>query len=86
MKHITSMVPRFVVAGVLALSLASVPGVASAASGPTCHAGAANMLNAWGVGANGGMENAMNANGGWDPLSKGNVGMFNAITKSEAGC
>jgi hypothetical protein len=80
MKHFKAILPRFLVAGALAVSLASIAGVASAASGPA-YPGALNMLHAWGAGPNwdglGGMAHAMSVNN-----PKGDHGMWCAVANS----
>lgn len=67
------------VAGLVVLSLAAFAGTVSADPGttPNGHTGACNMLQAWGVGAQGGMENAMSRD---DP--NGNLGMWRAVAES----
>jgi hypothetical protein len=69
------------VAGVVMLSLTAFAGSVSATPGPTPggFTGACNMLQSWGVGAQGGMENAMSVD---DP--NGNLGMWRAVDVS--GC
>lgn len=69
------------VTGLVVLSLTTFAGSASAASNPTPagYTGACNMLQAWGVGAQGGMENAMSRNN-----PNGNLGMWRAVDVS--GC
>lgn len=72
---------HLVVAGMLvAVALAVSAGVAAAAPSetPNGYCGALNMVQAWGVGARGGMANAMavdNANG--------NAGMATAVAASD---
>lgn len=80
MKHFTTRLARFVVAGVLASSLAGIAGVASAASDPGGSpefVGALNMLHALGAGTNGGMEHAMSVNN-----ANGDAGMWCAVRNS----
>jgi len=82
MSTIRTRVARFVVAGTLALCLASSAGVALAATAPapgTGATGACNMLAAWGAGANGGMAHAMSVDN-----ASGNTGMFGAVAASGA--
>mgnify|MGYP001592701363 CR=1 FL=1 len=69
------------VAGLVTLSLTAFAGSVSAAPGPTPNGftGACNMLQAWGVGAQGGMANAMSVNN-----PNGNDGMWRAVDVS--GC
>ena len=69
------------VTGLVTLSLAAFAGSVSAAPGPTPAGltGACNMLHAWGVGARGGMANAMSVNN-----PNGNLGMWRAVDVS--GC
>ena len=63
----------------MALAGAGAVGTASAGPSPTPSGltGACNMLAAWGVGANGGMANAMSVNN-----PNGNAGMWNAVWNS----
>jgi hypothetical protein len=65
-----------ITAAVAALGFA---GTATAGPGPTSSGltGACNMLNAWGVGAQGGMAHAMSVD---NPL--GNAGMWTAVWNS----
>jgi hypothetical protein len=82
MRHIRTRLARGLVAGTLALCLASSASVALAAttSAPgTGATGACNMLASWGVGANGGMANAMSVDN-----ANGNTGMFGAVSASGA--
>jgi len=69
------------VTGLVVLSLTAFAGSVSAAPGPTPAGltGACNMLQAWGVGAQGGMENAMSRDN-----PNGNLGMWRAVDVS--GC
>jgi hypothetical protein len=72
----------FAVTGLIALSLSAFAGTAAAATDPapgTGLVGACNMLLAWGVGANGGMANAMSVDN-----ADGNDGMWQAVAVS--GC
>lgn len=68
------------VSGLVALSLAALPGVAAAAPSqtPNGFCGALNMVEAWGVGANGGMARAMSVDN-----ANGNAGMFTAVAASD---
>ncbi len=61
------------------LGLTAFAGSAMAAPSPTPngYCGAKNMKQAWGVGANGGMQHAMSV----DNLN-GNLGMFRAVANS----
>ncbi len=70
-----------VAASLVALSLTAFAGSVSAAPDPTPngYVGACNMLQAWGVGAQGGMENAMSRDN-----PNGNDGMWRAVDAS--GC
>jgi hypothetical protein len=63
----------------VALSLTAFSGSVSAAPGPTPNGGtgACNMVQAWGVGARGGMANAMAVNN-----PNGNDGMNRAVDVS----
>jgi len=82
MTHIRTRLARVLVAGTLALCLASTAGVAFAGTAPapgTGATGACNMLAAWGAGANGGMANAMSVDN-----ANGNTGMFGAVAASGA--
>ena len=67
----------------VALSLTAFSGSVSAAPGPTPNGwtGACNMVQAWGVGARGGMANAMTVNN-----PKGNDGMNRAVDVSGGYC
>ncbi len=67
------------VSGLVVLSLAALPGVVSAAPSetPNGFCGARNMVEAWGVGANGGMARAMSVDN-----QNGNEGMFTAVANS----
>ena len=67
------------VSGVVVLSLTALPGVVSASPSPTPngYCGAKNMVQAWGVGANGGMARAMSVDN-----PNGNAGMFRAVANS----
>lgn len=69
------------VTGLVTLSLAAFAGSVSAAPGPTPAGltGACNMLQAWGVGVQGGMANAMSVDN-----PNGNAGMWRAVDVS--GC
>ncbi len=69
------------VTGLVMLSLTAFAGSVSAAPGPTPagFTGACNMLQSWGVGAQGGMENAMSRDN-----PNGNLGMWRAVDVS--GC
>ncbi len=62
------------------LSLTAFAGTAAAAPSPTPngYCGALNMAQAWGVGARGGMANAMSVNN-----PNGNDGMFQAVANSD---
>ncbi len=62
------------------LGLTAFAGTATAAPSPTPNGscGALNMVQAWGVGARGGMENAMSVNN-----PNGNDGMFQAVANSD---
>jgi hypothetical protein len=90
MKHFRTGLPRFVVAGVLAISLAGpFAGVAWASGRPagTDSSGACHMLGAWGAGANGGMARAMTVNAvhGKGDGTPGQIGgMWGAVL--ESGC
>lgn len=68
------------VTGLVVVSLAAFTGVASAAPSPTPNGfcGALNMVQAWGVGAQGGMENAMSRDN-----PNGNDGMSRAVAASD---
>lgn len=82
MEHLVRRFRLLAVAAVIALSLSAFVGSAAAATGPapgTGLVGACNMLQAWGVGANGGMANAMSVNN-----ANGNDGMWRAVDVS--GC
>ena len=63
----------------MALALGAFAGSASAATNPTPngYCGAMNMVQAWGVGAQGGMENAMSRDN-----VNGNDGMWRAVAVS----
>ncbi len=65
--------------GLVVLSLTAFAGTVSATPGPTPNGftGACNMLQAWGVGARGGMANAMSVDN-----PNGNVGMWRAVAES----
>ncbi len=65
--------------GLVAICLGVFAGTASAAPNPTPngYCGAKNMVQAWGVGAQGGMANAMSRDN-----SNGNAGMFTAVGNS----
>ena len=67
------------VTGLITLSLTAFASSVSAAPGPTPagFTGACNMLQAWGVGARGGMANAMSVNN-----PNGNLGMWRAVAES----
>lgn len=67
----------------VALSLTAFSGSVSAAPGPTPNGwtGACNMVQAWGVGARGGMANAMTVNN-----PNGNDGMNRAVDVSGGYC
>ena len=67
------------VTGLVTLSLTAFAGSVSAAPGPTPtgFTGACNMLQSWGVGAQGGMANAMSRDN-----ADGNIGMFGAVDVS----
>lgn len=67
------------VSGVVMLTLTAFAGSVSAAPGPTPAGltGACNMLNAWGVGTNGGMKHAMQVDN-----QNGNDGMWRAVDVS----
>jgi hypothetical protein len=67
----------------VALSLTAFSGSVSAAPGPTPNGwtGACNMVQAWGVGARGGMANAMTVNN-----PNGNDGMNRAVHVSGGYC
>jgi len=67
----------------VALSLTTFSGSVSAAPGPTPNGwtGACNMVQAWGVGARGGMANAMTVNN-----PNGNDGMNRAVDVSGGYC
>ena len=69
------------VTGLVTLSLTAFAGSVSAAPGPTPNGfiGACNMVQAWGVGARGGMQNAMTV---FNP--NGLAGMMRAVDVS--GC
>ena len=69
------------VTGLVMLSLTAFASSVSAAPGPTPagFTGACNMLQSWGVGAQGGMENAMSRDN-----PNGNLGMWRAVDVS--GC
>ena len=74
---------RFLIstAATVLLTLALVVPVAAApGTTPNGFIGACNMVMAWGVGANGGMENAMTVNN-----PNGNLGMDRAVSVS-GGC
>jgi len=82
MTYLRTRLARIVVAGTLAMSLASSAGVAMAATAPapgTGATGACNMLASWGAGANGGMAHAMSVDD-----ANGNTGMFGAVGASGA--
>ena len=72
---------RLVACLVLMVALLFPAGASAAAPGPTPtgFTGACNMLQSWGVGAQGGMENAMSRDN-----PNGNLGMFRAVDVS--GC
>lgn len=77
------------VTGLVMLSLAAFTGSVSAAPGPTSDGftGACNMLQAWGVGAHGGMQHAMFGTPAYERMGdehKGNLGMWRAVDVS--GC
>ncbi len=67
------------VTGLITLSLTAFAGGASATPGetPNGHTGACNMLQAWGVGAQGGMAHAMSVDN-----PNGNDGMWRAVDNS----
>ena len=67
------------VTGLVTLALTAFAGSVSAAPGttPNGHTGACNMLQAWGVGEQGGMANAMSVNN-----PNGNLGMGRAVAES----
>jgi hypothetical protein len=67
------------VTGLVTLALTAFAGSVSATPGPTPngHIGACNMLQAWGVGARGGMANAMSVNN-----LNGNLGMWRAVANT----
>ena len=71
------------VTGLVTLSLTAFAGSVSAAPGPTPNGwtGACNMVQSWGVGARGGMENAMSVNN-----PNGNLGMERAVNVSGGYC
>lgn len=68
------------VSGAVVLSLAAFPGIVSASPSqtPNGFCGALNMVQAWGVGANGGMARAMSVDN-----SNGNAGMWIAVGASD---
>lgn len=68
-----------VVTGLVAVTLSAFAGTASADPGltPNGFCGAMNMVQAWGVGARGGMANAMAVNN-----ANGNDGMWRAVAES----
>lgn len=65
--------------GLVAICLGVFSGTALAAPNPTPngYCGALNMVQAWGVGAQGGMENAMSRDN-----QNGNDGMWRAVAAS----
>ncbi len=69
-----------VVTGLVVLTLGTFAGTAAAGPNPTPagYCGALNMLQSWGVGAQGGMANAMSRD---DP--NGNLGMARAVANSD---
>lgn len=69
-----------VVAGLVALTISAFAGPVAAAPSPTPngYCGALNMVEAWGVGANGGMANAMSVDN-----PNGNDGMWRAVAASD---
>ena len=71
------------VTGLVVLSLAAFPGIASAAphDTPNGFTGACNMVMAWGVGARGGMAWSMTVNN-----PNGNIGMNHAVDVSGGYC
>ncbi len=82
MEHLVRRFRLLAVAAVIALSLSAFAGTAAGTTDPapgTGLVGACNMLQAWGVGANGGMANAMSVNN-----ANGNNGMWRAVDVS--GC
>jgi hypothetical protein len=82
MKSVRACLRGAAIAGALVISITAFAGSASAASSPAAGTGligACNMLNAWGVGENGGMANAMSVNN-----ANGNDGMWHAVAVS--GC
>jgi hypothetical protein len=82
MKSIRACLRVVAITGALAVGITAFAGSASAASSPAAGTGligACNMLNAWGVGENGGMANAMAVDD-----ANGNDGMWHAVAVS--GC
>lgn len=81
MEHVVRRFRLLAVAALIALSLSAFAGTAAAATG------ACNMLHAWGVGANGGMANAMVRNNPAGDIfsGNGNAGMWNAVAVSGGG-
>lgn len=79
MRRMVRGVRLAVVAGFVTLALGAFAGTAAAAPSPTPagYCGALNMLQSWGVGARGGMENAMSVDN-----VNGNTGMSRAVAAS----
>ena len=71
------------VTGLVMLCLGAFAGSVSAAPSPTPNGftGACNMVQAWGVGAQGGMANAMSRDN-----PNGNLGMFHAVAVTGGVC
>ncbi len=83
MKRMLRRFRAVTVTGLVVLSLTAFAGGVSAAPGPTPNGfiGACNMVMSWGVGARGGMANAMSVDN-----ENGNLGMFRAVDVSGGSC